>query len=278
MSLTAFQFLIAQDDMRLITGWQYKAKEDQDWKDCQLPSSIYSILESQGLIPNPYLPGQEDNLLWVDQKTWMFRAFFNLDSSWKNDGKTELLLSGLDVFAEVRLNGMTVVKTENAFRSWTLPIDPWLKSDSNELLIIFQPILPECTQRFKKLPAPLPGEERVMARTAQFRFGWDFAPRFTACAIRQLPVIRQIKNLILENFRIHTLQIQEDQADLELILNLRSETTDLCSMELIIGQDSFQFSLQPDTLQREYRFRLSLANPKLWWPSGQGLSTSMNVV
>lgn len=270
MSLTAFQFLIAQDDMRLITGWQYKAKEDQDWKDCQLPSSIYSILESQGLIPNPYLPGQEGILQWVDQKTWMFRAFFQPDSSWKNNKKTELLLSGLDVFAEVRLNGTTVVKTENAFRSWTIPIDPWLKSDSNELLIIFQPTFPECIQRFKKLPAPLPGEERVVARTAQFRFGWDFAPRFTGCAIRQLPAIRHTRNIALENFRIHTLQIQEDQAELELILNLRTEYSDTCFIQLIIGQDSFYFSGQSGNLMKEQRMRLTLRNPKLWWPSGQG--------
>ncbi len=272
MTLTCLQVLIAQDENQMITitDWQYKELEDSEWKNCILPSSIYTILENQGLIEDAYRPGQEEKLTWVDQKTWMFRSFFKPDSAWLTGEKTELIISGLDVFADVQINGTSLVKTDNAFRTWILPVDHLLNPDSNEIIIVFSPTTPECNQRFKQLPAPLPGEERVTARTAQFRFGWDFAPRFTGCAIRQLPQIRHAKTVILENFRIHTNQILEDQAELELILNARSILPDSCTVDLLIGQDSLRFTIQTDTNLREFRTSFSLQNPKLWWPAGQG--------
>lgn len=58
----------------------------------------------------------EDELRWVALREWKFERQFDIQDSMLAAAQVDLLLSGVDTVAGVRLNGQTVISTDNAFR------------------------------------------------------------------------------------------------------------------------------------------------------------------
>lgn len=261
---------ISSQQWYYLDKWEYKKAEDETWKSCNLPNSIYNILNSDGFIENPYWQDQEVKIAWVDEQTWLFRTRFDLDTALLNSSTIESEFEGLDGYAEIYLNHSKILVADNSFRNWRTECKNLLLEKNNLLEIRFNPTLAYAKQKYSELAYPLPGSERVMLRKPQFLFGWDFGPKMTGCAIRNLPRLKFTNQIIVEDFRIHTQEIGENQALLELIVNVQSPTNGQGNLLLEIDKDSFLMEFEYDAGRTEHVFEFVIYNPKLWWPSGQG--------
>ncbi|MBK9632725.1 MAG: glycoside hydrolase family 2 protein [Saprospiraceae bacterium] len=261
---------ISSQQWYYLDKWEYKKAEDETWKSCNLPNSIYNILNSDGFIENPYWQDQEVKIAWVDEQTWLFRTRFDLDTALLNSSTIESEFEGLDGYAEIYLNHSKILVADNSFRNWRTECKNLLLEKNNLLEIRFNPTLAYAKQKYSELAYPLPGSERVMLRKPQFLFGWDFGPKMTGCAIRNLPRLKFTNQIIVEDFRIHTQEIGENQALLELIVNVQSPTNGQGNLLLEIDKDSFLMEFEYDAGRTEHAFEFVIYNPKLWWPSGQG--------
>lgn len=261
-----------QAQKRFLENWEYRESADQVWKPCVLPNSIYTILEHAGQLYKPYWTDHEKKLEWVDQKSWFFRCSFECTEDWIQDSAENLILEGIDSHAEILLNGAQIFFVNNAFRTWEIPCKEWLKTGSNILEIRFPSQSGESEKLYKLLPHPLPGEHRVCIRKPQFQFGWDFAPKFTGCAIRSLPYFKTHKELRLENFRLHTMAIADQMAELELRSEIYSDSAKRVRLDLGLEEHHFTFEIDLDSGLNYITEYLTLTNPKLWWPNGYGVS------
>jgi len=261
---------VSSQQWHILENWEYKKAEDKSWKSCNLPNSIYKILNADGIIENPYWQDQEVKIAWVDEQSWWFRTQFDLDSTLLISTTIESIFDGLDGFAKIYLNNSLIIVADNSFRNWRSDCKKLLLEKSNLLEIRFEPTLNYASQRYSELAHPLPGNERVMLRKPQFLFGWDFGPKMTGCAIRSVPKLKFTSQTIIDDFRIHTQEISENQALLELIVNVQSSNKGQGNILLEIGKDSFLMEFEYDSGRAKHAFEFVIYNPKLWWPSGQG--------
>ncbi|MGO4781585.1 hypothetical protein AB4084_39475, partial [Lysobacter sp. 2RAB21] len=68
---------------------------------------------------------------------WEYRSQFDVDQASLARAHNELVFDGLDTIATIYLNGKQVLKADNSFRTWRVPVDGQLRERGNELRVVF---------------------------------------------------------------------------------------------------------------------------------------------
>jgi len=64
-------------------------------------------------IPDPFLGYNELECVWVGERSWTYRVQLPAISASRRERKNVLVFDGLDTFATVRLDGATILKSDN---------------------------------------------------------------------------------------------------------------------------------------------------------------------
>ena len=81
-----------------------------------VPGCVHTDLLAAGLIPDPYLDGNERLLEWVGRTSWRFTTTFRAAAAAAGE-RVDLDFGGLDTVATVTLNGCLLGATKNMHRS-----------------------------------------------------------------------------------------------------------------------------------------------------------------
>ncbi|MFI2487683.1 glycosyl hydrolase 2 galactose-binding domain-containing protein [Promicromonospora kroppenstedtii] len=100
-----------------------------------VPGSVHTDLLAAGLIPDPYLDDNEATQKWIGLTDWTYRTTFE----WSAGGhaRHELVFSGLDTVAVVRLNGVELGAVRNMHRTYRLDVARTLRAGENMLEVAF---------------------------------------------------------------------------------------------------------------------------------------------
>lgn len=213
--------------------WQFRQAESsnqqtydanaRNWRTANVPGTVHTDLLALGAIPDPYKGTVEANLQWIGLADWEYRRTFDVTPEQLNAARSELVFDGLDTFADVYLNGRKLASTDNAFRTWRLPVQGQLKANGNALRVVvhspIRRILPQVLkmphQFAGNYPSPF-GDEPKDAMTGNFvrkpgyHYGWDWGPRYVTAGISK-PVTLQSWN----GARIDDLQLRQDKVSAE---------------------------------------------------------------
>lgn len=282
----------------LDSGWQFRAMEGAtdkndhpgiaEWHAAQVPGVVHTDLLRNGLIADPFDRDNEFHLQWIGLTDWEYQTTFQLDSSSLNHDHVDIVFDGLDTFADVYLNGESILKSDNMFRHWRIPAKNLLKPGDNTLRIVFHSAIEKMLPYVKSLPYVLPaisthnfGNEENLAtapytRKAPYQYGWDWGPRFVTEGIWQPVRLETWDTLRIENFHIHQQKITADVAEVAAEFEIESTrstpaTLALSHNELSTTQtsDGTQ-TLQLDAGMNHISVPIRIANPKLWFPVGYG--------
>lgn len=96
-------------------------------------------------IPDPFLGFNEIDVEWVGEKPWSYQTIVPDVASTLNGGATAVLaFDGLDTYATVKLNGETILESDNMFVPHRVDVTRRLKAGvDNTLSIDFKPALAE---------------------------------------------------------------------------------------------------------------------------------------
>jgi beta-mannosidase len=244
-------------------------------------------LFQQGEIPHPYWGRTAEALGWVSDCTWVYKAEFHAsnlmgDSKYiRYEQSSLLLLSGLDTYASIDLNGHTLGEFSNPHRSYLLnlfgldkvqgKLKSFLKPGLNELTIVLKPPLPEVARLAARAPYPLPGGVWLHSRKAAYQFGWDWARALPSVGIAgriELVAAANPAKSIRPPLRVRTLGLRNHNQ----IACMRIEGLDELGIEskeshrlswFLQGQG---WSAQGTLENPEFELR----NPQLWWPVEMG--------
>lgn len=271
--------------------WHYRqvaeadSKVEHDWKPVDPKAvargrfSIHRQLVADGM-PDPYRDANEKDAAWVHEKAdWEIGTRFTIDSIVRTRRHIELNFEQLDTFAEVYLNGKQVLEADNAFRSWTVPIQSELKPGANELLVRLLSPDRESQARYGQLPARLPEGPRVTARKVQMQFGWDFAPRLIGSGM-DLPLLASWDNYIVRTGSVVA------AARPRLVPGAQPARCESADMELELwveadGEHTAEVAVESCGVTAKATVRLTgglqrvavpftLKEPALWWCNGEG--------
>ena len=107
-----------------------------------LPGDGIDALFQAGAIPDPYWGRNEYNLRWICQRDWVVRRSFTVDRV-----NQALVVSMLDTVAEIAVNGVTVLTSDNMFRSHRVDLSSALRQGQNEITITFRSPAVEAAKR-----------------------------------------------------------------------------------------------------------------------------------
>ena len=257
-------------EIYLHQGWEFSESGSDVWYPAEIPGCVHLDLIKNNLIPDPFVNDYEEKVQWVGNSDWTYRTNFTVNDSILKNENIELVFEGLDTYAEVSLNGELVLKAENMFRKWTVPVKPFLKPGKNNLEIKFLSPVKVNAEKASALPYTLP-EERAFSRKAPYQFGWDWGPRLVTSGVWRPVCLRIWDKARINSIQVTTGEISEKNADITAGLEIQSADYLKVSIDLKVHSrimGSTEIELRPG--QNLVRIPLNIENPNLWWPSGYG--------
>ncbi len=256
--------------IKLHQGWEFSESGSDVWRPAGIPGCVHLDLMKNELIPDPFINDNEEKVQWVENSDWIYRTSFTVNDSILSKENIELVFEGLDTYAEVMLNGEPVLKAENMFREWVVPVKPVLRSGQNSLEIKFLSPVRINAEKASALPYQLP-EERAFSRKAPYQFGWDWGPRLVTSGIWRPVFLRAWNKARVNSIQVTTEKISEKNA--RITAGLEIQATDYIKVRVDLKihsrvMGSTEVDLRPG--QNLVRIPLNIENPRLWWPSGYG--------
>lgn len=254
--------------------------------------SIYNVLDNWKKIPSPFLKDNETKLNWIDSSTWYYNSKFNLDNyDLNNSNNIELVLDRVNTYAKVYINDKLIGSTFNEFLKYHFNIKPYVHSGENSIKIIIEPTINYLNYNSEEYTT-LNSEKRVIARKAQYRFGWDWFPKMLSAGFKEAHLEiydNQIPKIEFAN--IQTLSIDKDTAT--MILNIGISNLEHKSYTLKLSDIKYDYSSNPDYYYRGqtpptteyvfslpidnndsnlkyYSFKFKIDSPHIWFPNGVG--------
>jgi beta-mannosidase len=249
------------------------------------------MLMCDNRIKDPFLGFNELDCEWVGEKSWTYKVELPAAKTSSAGIRHVLAFDGLDTFATVKLDGETILKSDNMFIYHRVDVTDKLKTGTGSVLEIdFKPALAEAQKVKDAHPehkwVGFNGDmARLAVRKAQYHLyvnrlletiianrlsGWDWGPILTTCG--------PWKDIRLETYeaRVEDLQIDyEVDSSLSKVSGKITAFVDGTAGDRIKfsanlnGEEVFNGSAELND-QRKAEVEFHVSNPKLWYPHGYG--------
>lgn len=247
-------------------NWVFRKKGDVKWLKATVPGTVHTDLLQNKSIGNPFFGTNEKQLQWIENETWEYETNFMVSSEELKNETIALQFDGLDTYAEVFLNGKSILKADNMFRTWKINVKQQLKKGENQLKVVFESAAKKGKEAAAKLSYTLPGDEKVFTRKAQYHYGWDWGARFVTAGIWKKVQLHFNNSVAIENVRFEQKILTDTKAELVFTTTVDCQKSGKYSLK--INDKVAAFSLKKGKQQLAVKYEIQ--NPKRWWTNGLG--------
>ena len=230
-----------------------------------------------GRLEDPFVGFNEIKAEWVGERSWTYRSSFG-NLLLPPGSRAFLAFDGLDTFAHVKLDGKTILQSDNMFLPHRVDITHAARTGKgHQLEINFEPALFKAREIKKQHPGHkwicFNGDSsRLAVRKAQYHWGWDWGP-FLMCAGIWRPV----------RLEVYSAKISDIRTDLDLAKNHQSATIKVtttveshrqhklsATVSLRRGEDVISTAEADVSSEGQLLVAMDINNPDLWMPNGYG--------
>ncbi len=170
-------------------------KEDGWMRVDSLPCDVHVPLIENGVIDDPVVSDNYLKCEWIESKSWWFKKEFSAGRELLQSHNSELVVEGLDVKADLFLNGYHLGHHSSAMYPFRRDVRDCLREGDNVLAIRVTSGLEHFSDldlakikdfiscEYKRDRAPRGDNRRVFVRKPQYVYGWDWCPRIATCGI-----------------------------------------------------------------------------------------------
>ncbi|MDC3253053.1 hypothetical protein OAU25_02250 [Crocinitomicaceae bacterium] len=252
--------------------WSFFHPKKSQWMELGLKGSVQEVLIESGEMPDPFYGTNETKFAWFEEHEWEFKSIVIVSEKQLNHEFNELYFGSIDTYGTVYVNGTKVLTCENAFIPHYVQIKPFLKIGVNEINVVITPPIVYHAEMWKnkryQLPAPNDVHEIAVApytRKPQYQFGWDWSLRLNTVGFNKPAVLYSYDENRIINKSVKILEVNESEATIEFMLKMAVDRPANYSWHGE-GLETQSVALNNGELKR----RITLKNPKLWWPRGHG--------
>lgn len=268
-------------------GWKFRQARLADWYPATVPGVVHTDLLQNKIIEDPFFRLNERGLQWIDKEDWVYETCFTLAADMMRKENMELVFEGLDTYADVYLNDECILKADNMFRRWSIPVRQYIREENNILKVYFHSPVKIDVPKWDALPYQYPASNdqsengglfnkkiSIFARKAGYHYGWDWGPRLVTSGIWRPVYIRAWSDLRINDVFIEQKEVGAGRAviaghveldadkDMDgVLVTITDETTGR-----VLGE--WQADLKRGTNRVTVDFVLH--KPKLWWSNGLG--------
>lgn len=241
----------------------------EEWRNAAVPSTVHTDLMDLGLIVDPFFEDNELKLKWITESDWEYTTSFDYPEEFDENLPVCLIFEGLDTFADIYLNDISIGKCDNMFRRYNFNITSNIKRLNNHLLIRFG-----SATRYSKLLEEKYGKlyvevntERVYARKAQYSFGWDWGPSLPTVGIYKPVYLKQINNFEIKSIKFNTKIFLKTNAIVEVGIDVEGRIpSDVYIKVNLFFDDNLIKENIVRNISDSNKVTMEIENPLLWWP------------
>jgi len=246
--------------------WKFrKANSNEQWLPAVVPGCTHLSLLKNNKIEDPFWGTNEKKLQWIEKEDWDYRTEFDVDAGTIQSNRVVLFFESLDTYTDVVLNGKSILKSDNQFRSWEVDVKNLLKPQGNVLSIRFFEVEKIEDEKIKEYGLELPGGKRVYTRKAQYHYGWDWGPRYVTSGIAGKVFLKAWNKSRIKDFSIQTLKIQKEHADLKATFSIENAESVASTIVLTFNGVEYKKSTRGSKGEHTYTIDFKVPNPNLWW-------------
>jgi beta-mannosidase len=279
-----WQFRLASGDSAAATH-----PEAAHWQRATVPGTVQTDLMAAKLADDPFYRDNEARIQWVGLSDWVYRKTFEVDPSELSRQHVELVLDGLDTFADVSLNGSKLIAADNMFRRWQVPVKSLLRAGKNTLEIRLYSPIRRLQPWLLKQPYALPGEfdsafgdepkgkqTSNYVRKANYQYGWDWGPRIVTEGIWQDVHLDSWDELRVADFHVEQSQISPQVAHVSAKIDVDVDVSQPLNVSMDVldpdGETAVHVARQVtvDPGSHQVSLPLRISDPRLWYPAGYG--------
>ncbi|MFH0795695.1 MAG: sugar-binding domain-containing protein [Candidatus Omnitrophota bacterium] len=253
----------------------------------RVPGDVHDDLQRAGRLPDLYRGMNGRRAKTVPTLEWWYVKSFRTPVAWR--GMRSLLkFSGVDYAARVWLNGRELGRHEGAFTPFLFDVTAALRTGAeNRLAIRLEPgprahLEKLFAQHGTGWPHHYAHETRLMDHThwkSSTNTGWDFGIPIYTLGLWQDVTLFVCRDVYLSRLMVLPVLLPPyRRADLAVRVRLNSVASRPVRLRFSVTCDADPRApgAQKELLARcrkgdmEIKTRLSLAEPRLWWPNGYG--------
>lgn len=268
-------------------GWKFRQARLTNWYPATVPGVVHTDLLQNKIIEDPFFRLNERGLQWIDKEDWVYETCFTLAADMMRKENMELVFEGLDTYADVYLNDECILKADNMFRRWSIPVRQYIREENNILKVYFHSPVKIDVPKWDALPYQYPASNdqsengglfnkkiSIFARKAGYHYGWDWGPRLVTSGIWRPVYIRAWSDLRINDVFIEQKEVGAGRAVIAGHVELDADKdmdgvlvtiTDKATGR-VLGE--WQADLKRGTNRVTVDFVLH--KPKLWWSNGLG--------
>lgn len=269
----------------LHTDWEFSMYGSNEWLTAEVPGTVHQDLLAHGKLPDPFYGMNEQKIQWVEKEDWLYRTSFVLTEEQLNNEGAFLVFEGLDTYADVFLNGSLVLKSDNMFVGYRVPVKPVLRKGENKLLIRFRSPIRETMPQWESngfdYPADndhFPQKLSIFTRKAPYSYGWDWGIRMVTCGIWRPVYLEFANKAVVEDYFVR----QESVSSARAKVNNQVEINNISGekQQAVVCVTCHYANEADKTVERTVELQpgqnmislpLSIESPHLWMPNGWGV-------
>ena len=268
-------------------GWKFRQARLTNWYPATVPGVVHTDLLQNKIIEDPFFRLNERGLQWIDKEDWVYETCFTLAADMMRKENMELVFEGLDTYADVYLNDECILKADNMFRCWSIPVRQYIREENNILKVYFHSPVKIDVPKWDALPYQYPASNdqsengglfnkkiSIFARKAGYHYGWDWGPRLVTSGIWRPVYIRAWSDLRINDVFIEQKEVGAGRAVIAGHVELDADK-DMNGVLVTITDEvtgrvlgEWQADLKRGTNRVTVDFVLH--KPKLWWSNGLG--------
>jgi beta-mannosidase len=251
----------------------------EPWLPATVPGCVHTDLFANGKIGDPFYRLNEKDQQWIDRESWEYRTILHADAALLGHARVELVFAGLDTFAEVFVNGQTVLFADNMFRSWRADVKAQLHAGDNVVVVRFRSPIEQVQGSYRALGYRLPAandqsQEMVSmwARKAPYHYGWDWGPRFVTSGIWRPVALETWDQARIDDVQIFQNRLDAAAADLTVKVRIAAASAGRARLAVRIagGAVLAQADVDVPAGVHDWALPARIERPELWWPNGLG--------
>ncbi len=264
--------------------WQLRDSQGGNPCPLNLPGDVHSALLAAKLIPDPFVGLNEEQVQWVGERDWTATRTIQVEAATLTAASVYLNADTVDTFCTIVINGQTAGVCSNHFRRWRFEVKHLLKIGANSIELRFRSSVQEIRDRAAKLPYPIPysmhGQKIPnwnLIRKPMCHSGWDWG-----IPIHSLAVLGGFALQAVDKARIeHVTTVQEHgpgRVVVQVTAELAAPAAGSAEMSVQIAGQTVRQQVQLTPGACSATVAVTITDPQLWWPSGQGAQPLYDLV
>lgn len=272
------------ETLLLDRGWMFAQSGTDRWLPATVPGTVHQDLLRHRLLPNPFFGLNEEKIQWVENEDWEYKTTFTVTEEQLARDAALMTFEGLDTYASVYLNGSLLLKADNMFVGYSVPVKEVLRKGENRLHVFFRsPIketLPQRASNGFDYPADNDHSDKrlsIFTRKAPYSYGWDWGIRMVTSGIWRPVTLRFYDRASISDYHVKQLSLTGQLAEVSNELEINSVSPEKTEAEVVVSCSLKNG--EPLTVRRKVALNpginrvkvpVEIKNPVRWMPNGWG--------